>query len=219
MRKKALNGTCEICKASITPKEAKKHLQACLKGSAKEAETAGKKKPADRLLHLLVEGYGVSQDLYWMHLKVLAGASFRDLDVFLRKAWLECCGHMSAFYPDKIEVAMSKKLGNVLRPGQKLLYEYDFGTTTELLLTVISEMEGNINKGKVEIIARNDAPRIKCTHCEKGATTICTECLGDEAGWLCDDCASEHDCDSEMFLPLVNSPRTGLCGYEGERKE
>jgi hypothetical protein len=215
MRKKALSGTCEICKATVTPKEAKKHLQACLKGSARDTKTAGKKKSDAQLFHLLVEGYGVSQDLYWMHLKVLAGASFRDLDLFLRKTWLECCGHMSAFYPDGIDVAMTKKLGEVLRPGQKLLYEYDFGTTTELLLTVISELEGSIKKGKMEIIVRNDAPQIKCTHCENVATTICTECLGDEAGWLCEDCASEHDCDPEMFLPLVNSPRTGLCGYQG----
>ncbi len=215
MRKKALSGTCEICKATVTPKEAKKHLQTCLKGSAKETKNAGKKKSASQLFHLLVEGYGVSQDLYWMHLKVLAGATFRDLDLFLRKTWLECCGHMSAFYPDGIEVAMTKKLGIVLRPGQKFLYEYDFGTTTELLLTVISELEGNIEKGKVEIIVRNDAPQIKCTHCGKLATTICAECLCEEAGWLCEDCASDHDCDPEMVLPLVNSPRTGLCGYEG----
>ena len=56
MRKKALSGTCEICKASVTPKEAKKHLQACLQGSAKDAKTAGKDKPAAQLFHLLVEG-------------------------------------------------------------------------------------------------------------------------------------------------------------------
>jgi hypothetical protein len=215
MPRKALNGTCEICKAAVTSKETKKHLQACLKRSAEDGKTAGKKKPAAPLFHLRVEGYGLSQDLYWMHLKVLAAASFRDLDVFLRKTWLECCGHLSAFYPEGNEVAMTRKLGEVLRPGQKLLYEYDFGTTTELLLTVISELEGSINKGKVEIIARNDAPQIKCTHCEKAATTICTECLDEDAGWLCGDCAPEHDCEADMFLPLVNSPRTGLCGYEG----
>jgi hypothetical protein len=219
MRKKTLNGTCGICRAAVTSKEIQKHLQVCLKRNTAGGEPGGKKKPAAPLFHLRVEGYGLSQALYWMHLKVLAAASFRDLDLFLRKTWLECCGHMSAFYPEGEEVAMTVKLGDALRPGQKLLYEYDFGTTTELLLTVISELDGGIKKGKAEIIARNDAPPIQCVHCQSPATTICTECFDDSAGWLCDDCAAEHDCDPEMFLPLVNSPRTGLCGYEGAEGE
>jgi len=96
-----------------------------------------------------------------------------------------------------------------------LAYEYDFGSTTELLLTVVSEFESSMKKGKVEILARNEAPQIKCNNCEKLATTICVDCIYDGTGWLCDDCAQGHGCDSEMFLPVVNSPRTGVCGYEG----
>jgi Zn finger protein HypA/HybF involved in hydrogenase expression len=78
-----------------------------------------------------------------------------------------------------------------------------------------SEFEGTLKKGKVEILARNETPQIKCDQCEKPATTICTECLYDGGGWLCDDCASTHGCDEDMFLPLVNSPRAGVCGYTG----
>ena len=110
---------------------------------------------------------------------------------------------------------MGEKMEDILTPGQKLIYEYDFGSTTELLLNVISEFEGTLKKGKVEILARNEAPRIKCNQCEKPATTICTDCFYDDQGWLCDDCARKHDCDEEMSLLLVNSPRTGVCGYEG----
>jgi hypothetical protein len=109
---------------------------------------------------------------------------------------------------------MGEKMEDILTPGQKLIYEYDFGSTTELLLTVVSEVEGSIKKGKVEILARNEAPPIRCSHCEKPATTICTECIYDNQGWLCGDCARKHGCDDEMFLQLVNSPRTGVCGYE-----
>jgi hypothetical protein len=208
MPKKSLNGTCEICKASVSKAGMKKHLQACLKKFAEGDKSSSK------FFHVLAEGYGLSGDLYWMHLKALSTASFRDLDQFLRDTWLECCGHMSAFYPDGDEVNMREKLGPVLRPGLKFLYEYDFGSTTELRLTVISELSGK-GKGKVQILARNDAPSIKCSECEKPAATICTECIEDEHGWLCDGCAEKHDCDSEMFLPLVNSPRAGVCGYEG----
>ena len=215
MSKKSLDGTCAICKSKVTKTGMKKHLQSCLQKNAVGEKAVVRTKPPVKLFHLLMEGYGLSEDLYWMHLKVLGSASFRDLDMFLRKSWLECCGHMSAFYVDRAKVSMSRKLEDILRPGLKLLYEYDFGSTTELLLTVVSEFEGNIKKGKVDILARNEAPQIKCNQCGKPAKTICTECIYDDAGWLCDDCAGEHDCGPEMFLPLVNSPRTGVCGYAG----
>ena len=214
-RKVPLSGTCAMCKATLNKKDVKKHLQTCLRESGREEKAAGRKKPPAGLFHLLIEGYGISGDLYWMHLKALASARFRDLDMFLRETWLECCGHMSAFSAKEGDIAMGATLGEVLTPGQKLAYEYDFGSTTELLLTVVSEFEGTVKKGKVEILARNEAPQIKCGQCEKPATTICTECMYDGEGWFCEDCAEEHDCDPKMFLPLVNSPRAGVCGYAG----
>jgi hypothetical protein len=214
-RKTALNGTCAICKALVTRKGVQKHLQAHLEESGKGQKVAGRQKQPAKLFHLLVEGYGLSGDLYWMHLRALGNARLRDLDIFLRDTWLECCGHMSAFFADEEEMDMGERLADVLEPGLRLPYEYDFGSTTGLLLTVISEFAGNIKKGKVEILARNDAPPILCDHCENPATTICAECIYDGQGWLCDDCVSEHGCDEEMFLPVVNSPRTGVCGYEG----
>ena len=148
-------------------------------------------------------------------MKALGSASLRDLDRLLRDTWLECCGHMSAFSDKEGDFDMDEELENVLIPGKKLIYEYDFGSTTELLLTTVSELEGSIKKGKVEILARNEAPQTKCSQCENPATTICVDCIYDGAGWLCGDCAKAHECDSEMFLPIVNSPRTGVCGYDG----
>jgi hypothetical protein len=211
-----LNGSCSICKATVAKSGVKKHLQAHLDERGKKQKIAGGQKRAAKLFHLLVEGYGLSGDLYWMHLKALASARLRDLDMFLRETWLECCGHMSAFSDKEEDIQMDEKLQDILIPGQKLAYEYDFGSTTQLLLTVISEFEGTIKKGKVEILARNNAPQIKCSECQELATTICTECLYDDnRGWLCDECARKHGCDEEMFLPLVNSPRTGVCGYGG----
>ena len=215
MRSEPLNGTCAICKTIVSKRGIKKHLQTHLKESGKEQKAVGERKRAARLFHLAVEGYGLTGDLYWMHLKALASASLRDLDTLLRNTWLECCGHMSAFSNKEGDIEMDERLGDILMPGQKLVYVYDFGSTTELLLTVVSEFEGSMKKGKVEIMARNVAPGVKCCHCESLATTICVECIYDGDGWLCDQCAQEHGCDEEMFLPLVNSPRAGVCGYEG----
>jgi hypothetical protein len=204
-----------ICNAKVSKREVKRHLQKCLEKSEGGEKAAGRKKSSTRIFHLLVEGYGLSGDRYWMHLKALGSAKFRDLDMFLRNTWLECCGHMSVFSAGEEELDMNEKLSDILSPGQKWLYEYDMGSTTELALNVVSEFEGTLKKGKVEILARNDAPRIICNTCENPATTICMDCIYVNQGFLCDDCAGKHGCDEEMFLPLVNSPRTGVCGYEG----
>jgi len=214
-KKPPLNATCAICRGTVTKKEAAKHLQKCLLANEKDEKTTGRKKAPSKIFHLLVEGYGLSRDLYWMHLKALGSARLGDLDTLLRDTWLEGCGHMSAFSDEEGDFEMGEKLEDILVPGQKLFYEYDFGSTTELILAVISEVEGTLKKGKVEILVRNEAPRIKCNQCEKPATTICVDCIYDNQGWLCDDCAGKHGCDEDMFLPLVNSPRTGVCGYEG----
>ena len=122
---------------------------------------------------------------------------------------------MSVFSDREGDLDMNEKLSAILSPGQKWLYEYDMGSTTELALNVVSEFEGTLKKGKVAILARNDVPKIICNQCEKPATTICADCIYDNQGWLCDDCAGKHGCDEEMFLPVVNSPRTGVCGYAG----
>ena len=35
-----------------------------------------------------------------------------------------------------------------------------------------------------------------------------------EKGWLCEAHAEKHR-HQDMFLPVVNSPRVGMCGYTG----
>jgi len=30
--------------------------------------------------------------------------------------------------------------------------------------------------------------------------------------FYCDECGTEHDCEEEMMLPVLNSPRMGVCG-------
>jgi len=190
-----------------------KHLQSCMGKSEIDKEYTKSSSSPLKFFHLLVEGHHLPE--YWMHVKVSSHARFEDLDNFLRKIWLECCGHMSAFRIGREEVKKSKKLEYVLHPGMRLNYEYDFGSTTELMVKVVSEFKSNIKTGEVGILARNDPPQIKCSNCDHLATRICTECIYEDAGWLCDDCAEDHKCDEDMLLPVVNSPRTGVCGYVG----
>ncbi len=209
----ASKGTCALCRSTFDKSGMTKHLQSCLGKTQSDGELMNGSSPSLKFFHLLVEGRDLPE--YWMHLKVSSHARFEDLDNFLREIWLECCGHMSAFRTGREEVRKSKKLEYVLHPGMQLIYEYDFGSTTELMLKVVSEFGNNIKTREVEILARNDPPQIKCLHCDNLATRICTECIYEDAGWLCDDCAEDHKCGEDMLLPVVNSPRTGVCGYAG----
>jgi hypothetical protein len=119
---------------------------------------------------------------------------------------------------DPDEVDMEDKVGDIFRPGLKLSYDYDFGSTTHLTVRVVGEREGWVVKpNDLHVLARNDPPHIPCGQChQRAATLIDREYAYDESGWLCDRCAEENDLSpDEMTLPVVNSPRTGVCGYTG----
>ena len=183
-----------------------RHLATCRPPDSKRP------KEAPPAFHLLVEGrYNKG---YWLHLAVPMNAPLSRLDAFLRRIWLECCGHMSGFFlPKREELRMGLQAGRVLQPGMVLTYEYDFGSTTELTLKVLGLREGGVGKGDVELLAQNDDPEVVCEQCgSHPAAQICTECV---EGWLCESCAADHECEEEMMLPVVNSPRAGVCGYCG----
>jgi hypothetical protein len=97
--------------------------------------------------------------------------------------------------------------------GDEFFYEYDFGSTTELKLQVLSKRDGVLKRGKVRLLARNLAPEFFCK-CGKPATQIDAECCHEES-FYCDKCSRQHEELEETLLPVVNSPRMGVCGYCG----
>lgn len=220
MAEKQTRGTCKICKSSFSKGGMTNHLKSCIK---KNIISAGGQDQKKNFFHIHLTGYYETD--YWMHLLVLGITKLHTLDQFLRDIWLECCGHLSAFeingtryssspMKEYGEKTMNKKIYGIIEPGSIFHYEYDFGSTTALGLKVVSEFKANITGDSITILARNDAPEIECA-CGKMATQICTECMYEEAGWLCDDCAEDHECGEDMMLPVVNSPRVGVCGYCG----
>ncbi len=64
----------------------------------------------------------------------------------------------------------------------------------------------------IQILARNTPPIIPCEVCGEPATSLSTQCIYEDKGCLCDACAKNHTCGEEMLLPVVNSPRVGVCG-------
>jgi hypothetical protein len=187
-----------------------------MEGQAREAS-------GQILLHLQVEGQ--YRPMYWLHIEISAKATLKALDRLLRDIWLECCGHLSSFeiagktfISEKMEPgdrSMNIALAKVIAPGMKFEHIYDFGTSTELLIKVISAREGQPQGKGVLVMARNDPPDFRCNVCGKPAAWICCQCSDEDTGYVCDECAKKHECGEDMLLPLVNSPRTGMCGYTG----
>jgi hypothetical protein len=157
---------------------------------------------------------------YWLHLDVAGTAEFADLDRFLRATWLVCCGHLSEFRiktrrAPAVALDMNTRLGRLLKPDLQLEYDYDFGSTTRLLMTVHAQLEAPRHPEKIQVLARNEPLTFKCEVCDTPASRLCTECQWDADYFLCHDCARTHGCGEERLFPVVNSPRMGVCGYVG----
>jgi len=229
MTKITSEGICNFCGVAFGKVAIARHLKVC-RQKQDALKSKGKKQ---KTFWLLAEGTGNPE--YWIHFEIPASTSLLIVDKFLRDIWLECCGHLSAFTIGKVRYEldtggidsmwgdifgrpfptknMKARLSSVLTPGLKFEHEYDFGTTTHLTLKVVAEQE-SLGKSAIRVLARNNPPNIPCAKCGKPATQVCAQCIYDGAkAWLCDAHAPRHKCD--MFLPVVNSPRVGMCGYTG----
>lgn len=231
MARQTSTGTCAFCNREFSKAGMTKHLDSCQQRAVMLAASGSRQKTQKtHAFHLVVEGRELP--MYWMHLQVPASTTLTTLDRFLRNTWLECCGHLSAFdiggvqysvdagVYDDWDMGMDNKsmrvrIDKVLGPGQACTYDYDFGSTTELKLKVISEYEVTGKGKEIKVLARNNPPVLVCSVCGKPATSVCSECIYNDQGYLCDDCAENHKCGEEMLLPVVNSPRTGVCAYTG----
>lgn len=216
-RKQMTKGKCEYCGREMTKSGLTKHLADCLK--RQEAISRGAGTP-QKIFHLQVlDAYGGD---FWLHLEMNGQAKLRDLDEYLRAIWLECCGHLSQFSIggwSGDEISMSRKAEQVLEEGMTLTHIYDFGTSSETLVKVIASRFGKpTTRRPIALMARNNMPEAQCIKCENPATHFCQECLyeDDTSGMLCDKHVKRHPHHNYGEpIPLVNSPRLGMCGYDG----
>jgi len=224
MKRKFTLGECVLCGSRHDKAGMGRHLRSCYPGRGLKKEArAGRNR---RSFLLLVEARHRPQ--YWMYLGVQGRQTLGALDTVLRDTWLECCGHLSAFSIEGEQYdampedepglrSMGFRLDSVLAPGLRFSYEYDFGSTTELALRVILSQEGDGPRNPIRILARNEPPEIACAICGGAATQVCRQCFDEANGkaWLCHRCVKRHGCKDADTVPLVNSPRTGVCGYIG----
>ena len=210
--KNAYLGACVLCGLELKKSGATRHVSTC------PARTSGR----GSVFHLVVESAEYRD--FWLHLHVKTTAKLSTLDAFLRETWLECCGHLSAFeiagerYESMVDPSwgtgsrrMSFPLSSIVSKGTTFRYEYDYGSTTPLTVRCVGTVEGVLARPEVTLLARNHVPDLRCDECGDRATW-----LGDVA--LCQPCAGvedPEDCWEEGLLPVVNSPRMGVCGYAG----
>lgn len=223
-------GICRFCGKEYTKSAMIKHLPNC-----QERKTLSNSKSSEKQSgYLSIAIAGAYRKEYWLMIEIREDSTLKDLDKFLRDIWLECCGHLSSFKIDGVlydaepqesmgwgvpAKSMNCKLKSVLEEGMQFEYEYDYGSTTVLSLSVLGYREGGWQKEKLRIMSRNKPIEMLCDECgEKVATVVCSECICEGEGLLCNDCKDTHDCGEEMLMKIANSPRFGVCAYEGSSK-
>jgi hypothetical protein len=213
-------GTCACCGDIITKRGVVKHLDKCPKRQEAHSAAEASSRPVEMLWHLRVQD-AYDKD-FWLDLEMVGSASLDKLDKYLRAIWLECCGHLSKFTIGGWggqDIGKARKANAIFEPGLVLRHLYDFGTTSETDIKVVGFREGIVpTKHPIALLARNRMPEFACQECGQPAQWLCIECVYEEdnSGYLCDDHMEEHPHENYgKPMSLVNSPRTGMCGYDG----
>lgn len=219
-QRKQSRGTCAYCDAVIAKGGMVRHLNACPKRQAAIEGANQKKGNTETLYHLRVQdGHGGD---FWIDLEVRGSSTLDELDFYLRRIWLDCCGHMSQFSIGGWrgdEISMERRISQVFKPGVEITHIYDFGTSSITLIKLAGVREGKpTTSHPIALMARNLIPEPQCIKCERPAGWLCMECVIEDNIWgfLCDEHAKKHPHrDYGRPIGLVNSPRLGMCGYTG----
>jgi hypothetical protein len=213
-------GECLHCRKTFAKNQMTRHVARCPERPGGRA----------RVAHLIIESADWSD--FYVHVECSPDDTLAAIDQLLRDTWLECCGHLSSFEigdqryedaPDGFDdwgldpaKPLSTRLTTALAPKGRFSYVYDFGSSTRLVGRWVGWVDGAKAAREPRIVARNHIPRVPCTRCRAPAKAICTFC---NDGPLCGEClpahAKDRDCGDDGLLPVVNSPRMGVCAYEG----
>jgi hypothetical protein len=213
-------GTCLFCGETIVKRSVTKHLTKCSKRLEMIQTVEPSTRSEEKIWHLRVQGAYARE--YWLDVEMTGSAALEQLDRYLRAIWLECCGHLSQFTIGGwggTEIGKARKANSVFVDGLILRHQYDFGTTSETDIQVIEFRVGHpLTKHPIYLMARNNPPDFLCQECGQPANWLCIECLyeEDKTGLLCDDHVKEHPHQEYGEpMPVVNSPRMGMCAYDG----
>ena len=157
-------GKCDYCSQVISGTAMDKHLFTCSKSpytTTKQRQHSEHRQNRGRAHDgiFLIGICATELPLYWMFIEANGSTTLEILDKFLRKTWLECCGHMSHFvirnaryeryhtdddFGDAENKTMKVPIGKILSLGDVFHHEYDYGTTTYLQLKVFAVRRGTV---------------------------------------------------------------------------
>ncbi|MGE5221729.1 MAG: hypothetical protein ACM3PY_04785 [Omnitrophica WOR_2 bacterium] len=221
-RKPETRGTCAYCSEVITRRSVDKHLEKCPQRQETLQSAEASSRSVETLWQLRVQD--AHDKDFWLDLEMRGPATLAKLDDYLRAIWLECCDHLSMFTIggwQGEEIAETRKADAIFAPGLVLRHLYDFGTTSETDIKVLSFRKGKATtKHPIALLARNLQPAAMCQECNQPAAWFCPECLYEaeepDMWFLCDEHVKDHPHNRYgEVIELVNSPRLGMCGYDG----
>ncbi len=201
-------GKCLFCNQTFSQKEIRKHLDLHLIKMQKEDVV----KSTEAFCHIVVES-----GVMFLQLMVRGNCTMKRIDKFLQDIWLDCCGHLSNFGHQDYKIKVTHKVSDVFETRVKIYHDYDYGDTTRIFLKGIKNYELKL-KEDIVLLSRNEPLKLICTKCKKQpAANICTVC---DWNFYCESCSVKHEEECEDFndyakMPVVNSPRMGICGYTG----
>jgi hypothetical protein len=204
-------GKCLFCEQKLKQAEIGKHLTTHLA----EIEVKEKAKVKKNYHHIVIEAGEM-----FLHILVDGNAKMKALDNFLRKIWLECCGHLSNFGHKNYKISLSNTVSDIFMPKVKIYHNYDYGSTTRIELKSVKTYLIPLKESLI-LLSRNEPLKLMCGTCKKQpAVSLCSVCIQDQFAFFCENCAEKHqevcsDFENYANMPVVNSPRMGVCGYEG----
>jgi len=202
-------GRCFICNGKVSGDLFEEHLQSCLPSLHW---------PKGNEPSFLIRIMGKHNKKYWLYILASPEATLQDLDSFLRDVWLECCNHLSSFTiglvsfsSDGADEDMCFYLKDLLQPGDESIYQYDFGSTTTLRVSLLRAVPIHSPEEPIVLLGQNSKAHHVCMYCKEEADYSFRRKKTAEILYFCSRCLENQGIDEEICSPLSNSPRAGVC--------
>jgi hypothetical protein len=189
---------CTICKKKFGKKQILDHYLGCL--TIKNKDESG-------IILILTSYSELTNNNYYLFIKVGNETRLKDLDKFLRGKWLGCCNHRSDFCDDVAEYNINKKIISI--KNTELLYRFDYGTESIVEIIIGNRLGGDDKNNDITILLESEKPFIKCTLCDADAEYIIHH------KFYCkkDSDTIKYNKDADYKYIVNNSPRIGKCSY------
>ena len=218
---------CKFCNKKIGVKRIMEHLPKCIPNYFNYK--------SGYLIEFMSVG-DVTNKMYSMFAIFGTKCKFSHIDNFLKNKWCTCCEHIATLdvfeKGDEPQNHKSVKFNTRISKyeyANQFCYSYDLGSTTTIYFRILKKLDGvepnyNLNPNynsntnpnsntNIELIYQNEPFVLKCKNLKT--------CKSKEAIYiyfgdlLCNECKLNIK-DSKYLQNIVNSPRTGVCVYNGE---